>query len=265
MALGNYDWHRRQQTAVADGTAGFVCAYTSVCEEDAGWIDQYLAEAKRLGIRFAVHLDRCSEATKRKFFDDPRCAGVTENDDPSKEFDETHRSRAFRLCVNSGARWAFNWDIDETLDGDAPETMRRVLNGTGADLVVLRYVELWDDPRTERIDGSFAPPKRRTKFLNLHNGVPYLFNSGIVNGPSWPAERTVLEAGDRLACLHWGHLTRALRLRAKERWDRIYGRQCGRNPYGRWNDVLDETGLEVRAHGLLPALDEPSAHSGETR
>lgn len=41
-----------------------ICAFTSICQEDERWVDQYLAEVDRLKMDFCVHFDRCSSSLK---------------------------------------------------------------------------------------------------------------------------------------------------------------------------------------------------------
>jgi hypothetical protein len=220
-----------------------ICAFTSICEEDKEWIDSYLDEVRRLQMPFMIHFDRCSEETKRELINTKYCHGWSEQNDHKVEFTEQHKQKAFDLVVDRDYQWAMAWDIDETweknIDHDLEEIPRLKV-----DYVTTNWINVWNDSSKIRIDGSFGVGKR-VKFYNLH-GRRWRFDHPITNGcklvdiDGKPLDNTT-GIHYPLTCLHWGLMTKELRLQHKERWDRIYSTAVGSNPYGFWNLALDES------------------------
>jgi len=218
-----------------------VCAFTSVCEEDACWLPQYLAEAERIGIQFVMHLDRCSRETARIVESHRLLAGITRQDNHAKQFSETDKQAALDVVVSSGCRWALAWDVDETYAQDA----RRHLENLGnyfADLLQVRMVNLWGDDLHARVDGPFSSAWR-CKLYRIGAGNSWAFRHPLVNGAVDLSGRHANGTEQRtgLVCLHHGFKTQTLRLAHRERWNSIYGAAFGYNPYGTWDWVCDET------------------------
>jgi hypothetical protein len=223
-----------------------VCAFTAVCEEDARWLPQYLAEAERLRMHFFVHFDRCQPSTKLPVCVHPLCRGWSQNDDPDSVFDETHKQAVLSLAEKDSWGWAMAWDVDETFEKHARAKILDVAEYADVDHVRVRWVNLWGDVNHCRVDGPFEVG-RRVKFYRLNAGVRWVFRDPKVNGPKpiYLDGRTA-SADDRelrlrdsdLACLHHGMMTREDCLLHKERWDRIYGRHGG-NPYRTWEYAAD--------------------------
>lgn len=215
-----------------------VCGYTAICEQDAFWIDQYVREAPRLGLPFVVHFDRCSDETKARMLRSPHCYGHTAQDDPTREFDETHKQAAFDLVQSLQFRWALAWDMDETWAADAREHMD-ALKHEQAELLTYRWVNLWGDRKHIRIDGPMATG-RRTNLYRLDAGIKWEFKRPDVNGAYADREVTKRDCLD-LICVHHGMMTPELRRQRKDRWDRIYTASSGKNPHGFWDWALDES------------------------
>jgi len=229
-------------------------AYTSVCEEDAGYAPQYLAEAERLAMPFAIHLDRCSTSTLRKFFRHPLCVGYTTQNNRSIEFNEQHKQAVFDLAAKQKPQWLMAWDVDETFERDAPRKLLEIAD-LDADYVDVRWVNLWDDPKRVRTDGPFSQG-HRVKFYSMK--LKWKFDHPITNGakaidretgnvlvynPHRPNSKEIKRAQHDLVCIHWGMMTRELRELHKDRWDRIYSAALrgDKNPYGFWEYALNET------------------------
>jgi hypothetical protein len=223
-----------------------ICAFTSLCEEDVGqWLDQYLREVESLDMPFAMHLDRCSKDTAAMVERHPLCIGVTKQDERRVEFDESHKQAVFDVVVRAGFDWAMAWDVDETWERDAPDRLAEV-NRIDAHYVAVRWVNLWGDEEHVRLDGPFNRAWR-VKFYRTRIGVGWRFIGKITNGPKAThreEHRLKLERVE-LTCLHWGMMTDELRRMHKARWDRIYTRAVGNNPYGFWNYALDD-GVDMR-------------------
>lgn len=212
-----------------------ICAFTSVCEEDACWVPQYLAEIARLEMPFCVHLDRCSERTSQLFFDSPWFISSTER--RRGEFNEQHKQGVLDLVATAGFKWAFAWDIDETYEKDAPAKLKELCK-LDVDNVDTVWLNLWDDKDHIRVDPPFDTG-HRVKLYNMESGR-WTFEHKIVNGAKIVGRKCSLHKSD-LVCLHWGMMTLELRKMHKERWDRIYSTALrgDPNPYGFWKHALE--------------------------
>lgn len=209
-----------------------VCAFTAVCEEDAVWIPQYLREAGRLGVPFVVHLDRWRGT--RELLTHPLCVGMTKQE--GEEFTEQHKQAAFDIVAARKHDWAMAWDIDETFE------RRMHFDLPDADCVDIKWLNLWGDSRHIRVDEGFAEG-HRVKFYNLRSGA-WKFDHPITNGAKLQSRVASVAKAD-IVCLHWGMATPTLRRQHKERWDRIYTKAVGANPYGFWRDAI-ETEAEAK-------------------
>ncbi len=231
-----------------------ICAFTSVCEEDRVWLDQYFAEVERLAMPFVMHLDRCSADTIARVTGHRLCVGHTRQDDPRREFQEWDKQAMFNLIQSrtgdQAFDWAMAWDVDETWLRDFT-ALTGLLRTCQAHQVDVPWVNLWGDSRHLRVDGLFKSG-HRVKFLTMRNH--WRFDHPITNGPkalNVPDEQFVTEKMP-ITCIHWGMMTKELRLLHKERWDRIYTAAVGNNPYGFWNFALDESvAADVVEHDLF--------------
>lgn len=221
-----------------------ICAITSVCEEDAGWVDQYLAEVERLRIPFFVHFDRCTDELKQRMMSHPRSRLFSEQNNPAVEFTEKSKQVILALAEINRYDWALAWDIDETFEADALQKMQQLAE-TDADQITCTWINLWEDQHHVRVDGVFQP-SLRVKLYRLGK-FPWVFDHPITNGAK-PADGHIPKTVRiDLTCLHHGMMTRELRLMHKERWDRIYSTALrgDPNPYGFWREACDESILPV--------------------
>lgn len=222
-----------------------ICAYSSICEEDSIWIDQYLAEAERLNLPFAMNFDRCSQQTKDRLANHPNCIATVSQDRPEVEFTEDAKQAIFNRVVAAGFDIGMAWDVDETYEKDAPAKLEKIRE-MDFDVLKVRWWNLWNDPSQIRCDGPFSDGNR-DKFFFLTGEYHWKFMTAIVNGPIAHTHRGSVHKNNLrwvkdydFACLHWGMMTPEMRLQHKERWDRIYTRAVGKNPYGFWDYALDE-------------------------
>lgn len=217
-----------------------IVAYTAICEEDGQWVDQYLAEVKRLGIRFAMHFDRCGNDIKTKVSTHRSCIGTTS--ESRLPFSEKSKQAVLDLVASSGTCWAMPWDMDETWDKDAVAGLAK-LQRLNVDYIMLGWINLWGDSATVRTDGPFK--SLREKMYNLRSGR-YRYDSTVVNGPKLLTSRgfakqdSICHRSWDVVCLHWGLMSEQLRQQHKARWDNVYSRICGKNPYGIWEYALDQ-------------------------
>lgn len=230
-----------------------ICAFTSICQEDARWIMQYLAEIERLEVPFVVHLDRCQLGRRyvggkliRRLINHSLCKGFTRQENQYLEFTEQYKQDILDLIASNDYAWAMAWDIDEVYERGAVDKLG--LLDSAVDCYDLPLLHLWEDGRYARIDGAFNGC-HRVKLYNLQDGRCWVFDHPITNGPKLVSRVAVVEKLS-VTCLHYGLMTKSLREMHKQRWDRIYGTAVGANPYGFWNAALDESGLVVIEHGL---------------
>lgn len=213
-----------------------LAVYLTTCEEDSCWADQYLAEIDRLDLPFAVHFDRCSQATVGRFISHPRCLGHTRQDDPKVDYTERDKQGSFDIVAAAGFQWALQLDSDETLERQAPVKLWQTLDDYhDADCIGLRYVSLWETPQQIRVDGPFSSGYH-VKLYHLQ-GRGWTFRQPTVNG-AYINSPHYKEVKAPLVCLNWGAMTHELRIQHKSRWDRIYTRLAGKNPYGFWDYSL---------------------------
>jgi len=211
-----------------------ICVFTAVCEDDAFWVDQYLAEIDRLKLPFVIYLDRCSVETKQKLKNHTLCVGAYEQDDHTQEFHEARKQKLLDL-IPKQYEWALAWDIDETWECRALEKLE---NLPDADYIDVTWVNLWEDDQHIRVGDGFGP-RPRTKLYSMKN--PWKFTSPVVNGPYLHEKKDQVAGRIELVCIHHGLKTKQLREQHKERWDRIYTKATGSNPYKLWETAVDET------------------------
>ncbi len=219
-----------------------LCAFTSICEEDACWVLQYLKEAERLNMPFVMHFDRCTESLIGWVTSHKLCNGWTRQDDSGIEFNEQHKQLAFDIINydDDGFAWAMAWDIDETYAHNQTGELEAILSSTW-DCIDVRWLNLWGLPSHIRTDSGFDEG-HRVKFYNLQNDRKWKFDHPITNGAKLVGrEATLGDFRDHFVCLHWGMMTQKLREQHKARWDRIYTKAVGANPYGFWSHALDPT------------------------
>jgi hypothetical protein len=215
-----------------------ICFFTSATYLDDKHSARYLAECERLRIPFVIHFDRCPQWFKQKFRESVWYRGETSQDDPSVEFNEMHKQGSLDLICRR-FDWACAMDLDETWEPDFPGKVTKVLNPK-YDLVDVRWVNLWGDTQHVRVDSPFDCC-HRVKFMNLKSGHVWYYRSKVTNGCYSNRRDAVTSGLQNLLCLHWGFVTRQDRIEHKERWDRIYTKAVGKNPYGFWNLTCDES------------------------
>ncbi len=228
----------------------YIGVYTSVCEADARWVDQYLAEITRLDLPFAMYFDRCSNGAIDKVLRHPNCVGSHNQPIPDIDYQESHKQPVLDMIQYANKyRWAMSWDIDETFERDAPAKLQAIAK-MEAELLTVRWANLWGDKDHVRTDGIFSknekvnPCYTRDRFHRLGVGIRWYFIGPFVYAPyalkDGRKSMTITQASG-LTCLHWGYMSRELREEHKRRWDHNYGTACGRtNPYGTWEWICDE-------------------------
>lgn len=213
-----------------------IVACTPLCEEDAVYIPQYLAEVERMEVGFFVYLDRCSVGTKDALRRHPACLGSVSQDDPAVDYQENVREQLYQKAVEHGCCMTILWDADETWSRDAPGLVQDWRQRKDWDCLRATWLNLWGDREHVRLDNPSNP--ERVKVHRVNGTVQWRWVGGIVVDP-YPS-RQVRQLDSGLVCLNHGLMTYELRLQHKARWDRIYGRMNGKNPYDYWDLLLDE-------------------------
>lgn len=216
----------------------------SVCDGPLGdekHFDRFYAELERLRIPFAVNFDHCSKKTKDMFSSHPYFFAGNYNDWNTDNFHEAHRQYALDLVLKRGGfDWILQMDVDETFEHDAPAKIRKVME-LNADVVDCRVLDLWGDERHYRVDGPFQS-SHREKFFNLRTAKQLYYYHPTSHAPKH------VPNGDRepivvrmypLHVLHWGIMNQEDAEFHCQRWDRIYTRAVGGNPYGLYPYLRD--------------------------
>ncbi len=207
----------------------------SVCDGERGderHFDRFEAELERLQYPFAVNFDHCSSSTVKRFKRHPLCCGSYRNDNPDEYFDESHRQQALEVLLDHGFEWMLQLDVDETLEKEAPRKIAEYLT-LGADIIHARVLDLWLDDKHYRVDGPFKYSGREKLFnLQVDSGIHYYHPT--VHAPKIKprGREAVLIKRPDFRVLHWGLMTpEDIEFHCK-RWDEIYTRKVGANPYG---------------------------------
>lgn len=225
----------------------------SVCDGPLGdekHFDRFLAELTRLGFPFAVNFDHCTEQTRRLFQRRALYLGGYEDNDPESHFDESFRQKALDVLLDKQFDWALSMDVDETLERDAVQKIHEATE-LGADIVDFPVLDLWGDERHFRRDGPFGS-SHREKLFNLREPIAYYHPT--VHAPRVkPKGREVVVVKYPCHVLHWGIMCREDAVFHTERWNRIYTRRVGNNPYasGFYSYIMDES--------IVPELHEVPA------
>ena len=219
-----------------------IAAFTSICQEDKCWLDQYLKEVERLGVHFAMHFDHCTTTVRKEVAKHKQCIGVTHRND-GVMFTEKHKQQVFDVVVANGFKWAMSWDIDETYDYYAPDKLQSIQSNDHT-IITVDWRNLWGDKDHVRVDEAFET-RIRHRFINITKGA-WKFLRPSINGPFLVKDnestqvKNIPHHKSDIVCLHWGMMTRELRVQHKQRWDRIYTNAIGRQPYKFWDYALDE-------------------------
>lgn len=210
------------------------------------WFGQLLPELTRFDVRVAWVLDSCSDETKKIVHEFPLTVGVKEME--GEVFKEKWRGHAVQPLRDAGCKWVILWDSDDTFAPNAPDIFRKTLENETRPVGYVRRVNIvtQDGKDYIRTDGPFkfgcgSTQVNRMILYNLGYDLkwmddvthgPYTFKDGLIVD-----ERFQVEAYS----VHWGLRDHDLRVQHKERWDFNYTKAIGRNPYGLWNLVLDDT------------------------
>lgn len=229
-----------------------------VNEEDAHkWFGQLLPELKRFDLPIAWILDKCSDETKKIVKEFPLTVGVKEIEEGT--FREKWRQYAIEPLKAAGCKWVILWDADDTFTEEAPKIIKKTLETATGSVGYVRRLNIVTENGKDfiRVDGPFDQNNNGTqvnRMIIYNMGYTLRWMDDVTHGPYCFAEDNQV-IDDRFQVeahsIHWGLRDKELRLEHKRRWDENYTNAIGRNPYGLWNHVLDETITPV----LVP-LDE---------
>lgn len=228
-----------------DGFDRILGIVVSTCDEDKQHFARFLAEMTRLSLPFAVNLDHCCEETEELFLGHDLCIGGYRDHDPESFFEESHRQRALEILLRGGFQWMLQMDVDETLEKEALRKLREATH-FGADIVGARVLDLWGDNTdlsalTYRVDGPFNG-SRREKLFSLTSDPNIHYYHPTIHAPKvCPVVRSVVVNMSDLRVLHWGIMNREDAEFHCKRWDAIYTRYVGGNPYGLYPYLRDNS------------------------
>ena len=217
----------------------------SVFDGDVKHFNRFTAELTRLDLPFAVNFDHCCQKTIDTFRKLPNYLHGYVNNNPESFFDESHRQHALDILLKDKFDWAVSLDVDETLELRAPTIIRQLAEARFTDLLTpergnqladvigFQVLDLWGDDRHYRTDGPFHKSHREKMF---HIGIGHWeYYHPTIHAPK------LTEVGGRAALyvrqypcrvLHWGIMDESDIKEHTERWDAIYTRKVGNNPYG---------------------------------
>lgn len=211
------------------GSEAKVGAVTPMCEEDAQWLPQYLAEVERLQMHFAVHFDRCSKEFRDRVKAHPLYIGCTLN--VHGTYEERFREGPLRVLEKAKFGVAVFMDMDETFEPAFGSKLAKFVRHPW-DCARIYWYNMWEDTETIRLDNPSNP--HRMKLFRL--GEANWTFKGITVDP-YP-DRKVCTGNTNMVSFNWGLMSQELREMHKRRWDTIYAKAVGKNPYGFWDYIL---------------------------
>jgi hypothetical protein len=219
-----------------------------VNEEDAvKWFGQLLPELKRFDLPVAWILDKCSEDTKKVVKEFPLTVGVKEMEGDT--FREKWRGYAIPHLKAAKCKWVVLWDADDTFTPEAPKIIKETLETAKGSVGYVRRLNIVTENGKDfvRVDGPFDPSVNGTqvnRMIIFNMGYDLRWMDDVTHGPyCFDESNQVIDERFQIEAhsIHWGLRDLQLRQEHKERWDKNYTAAIGRNPYGLWNHVLDET------------------------
>lgn len=223
-----------------------VGALFSVFDGDRKHFDRFLAELSRLRLPFAVNFDHCSRETKNRFQSHPMYLCGHEDDDQKSYFDESFRQRPLEMLHRQGFDWALSLDVDETLERSAPEKIKILATTVDAEVICCPVLDLWGDERNYRVDGTFASSRREKMFrLNSTAGTFEYYHPTTHAPKVLKPNREVKVHFSDLRVLHWGIMNMEDVHEHTTRWNTIYIRKVGKQPYGFYAYLNDPNTVPV--------------------
>jgi hypothetical protein len=212
------------------------------------WFGQLLPELTRFDVKVAWILDHCSKETKQIVNDFPLTVGVKLRDGKEEIFREKWRQDGLEPLRKAGCKWALLWDTDDTFYGNAPDIIKKAVEGETRPAGLIRRISIWDVDGQQfvRVDGPFSPTGNGTQtnraiLYNLDYELIWMDN--VTHGPHsfLNGEEVSGEFQVEAYSIHWGLKDHELRKEHKIRWDTNYTSAIGRNPYKLWDYTLDES------------------------
>lgn len=246
MKRANMEWSKvGGLLPVEDPKVGLIFPVCDGLRGDERHFGRFYAELTRLGFPFVAHFDHCCANTKFRFTSHPLCCGWSSDDDPKSFFDESFRQRALDvLLATKQFTHMIHMDVDETMEKDAPELIMEIAR-SGVDVAKFRCLDLWgreDDERLRyRVDGVFQGSRREKVFKLVGNRLQYPHPTAhapnVYVGGKDRSLAKVMETDVKI--LHWGIMNLEEAKFHQQRWDEIYTRKVGNNPYGGYQYYFD--------------------------
>jgi hypothetical protein len=234
---------------------GFI---TPVCEEDAvRWGAQYLEEITRLGFPFAMHFtdgnrltsDAGKEAHNR-FRHHPLYVGASIGP-KDRSFRDHDRQGAYDILERKRFDATILMDIDETWEANFHSKIEALFQRDDWDAGRVHWINVWERPDQLRIDNPSNP--YRVKINRLDQGKRWHWMGWSVDPYIMPERPRSRDLGTDLVCLHWGLMTRELRLFHRDRNHQLFKESYGECPFEYWDYLLDEKRrMELITNTFLP-------------
>jgi hypothetical protein len=208
----------------------FVC----VCERDMEWMPQFMKQAEILDYKVAWFADKLSFSSLVKLEQWPNTHYIYEN--KVGTFSEQSKEIAFRGL--KGFDWAIQMDIDETWQDGAKELIEKALTENPDGYIAeCPMITVFKEGETlyRRIDEYFknGTESKRWRIYNLkyewHWNDPITCGGYVyINGRS---TNTFTAFPCEAESVHWGYWTHELMEKHKAKWEDVYVKAFGRNPY----------------------------------
>jgi hypothetical protein len=209
--------------------------FLAVCKEDWEWVKQFKKQAEILGYDVAWFADKLNpdqllELTLWK-------NTVFVHDNQTQVFSERSKEYPYRYFKENGYDWAIQMDVDETWQEGAKELIEQALeenpDGFVADCPMVTVFK--GDVLQQRVDEYFTTGTESSRWRIYNLKYEWHWNNHItcgayvyINGVS---NNTFKAFPCKAHSVHWGYWTHELMGKHKEKWDKVYTRVHGFNPY----------------------------------
>jgi hypothetical protein len=219
----------------------FVC----VCDKDMHWFDQFDREAQRIGYPVAYVGDRMSGENVDRIKNAKSTLSFYLNED---QFSERTKQHGMKSLQREKFDWGIQMDIDETFELAAKETLEKSLEQNSDHHIarcsmVTAYLK--DGEWMQRVDAQFGVggiESSRERVYNLSHVWVYAdpVTCGaklVIKGK--PAE-TYKPFHSGITTVHWGYHSKDLCKEHKEKWEDVFLKTFGRNPYSTYDFLTNE-------------------------
>lgn len=209
--------------------------FTALCEQDKNWLPQFMKQCEILGYPVSWYADHLSLETLIQLEQWPLTFAIFEG--KAELFSEKSKGKAMDALVGH-FDWAIQMDIDETWEAGAELSLPKELsNHPDGQTAEVPMVTVFKDKDVlyQRLDPYFKDgvESKRCRIYNLKyqwgfadpitcGAYRYRDGSKLPDYISFPLS---------ISTVHWGYWTHELMEKKKKKWDEVYTKVVGRNPY----------------------------------